>query len=79
VPTKSQPYDPGQCIRSNHGDWNACNVGSSGQGARSDRTVSRSSKPYTPDQCILNNHGDWNACNVGNSGSGDRPYRQVRV
>lgn len=27
-----QPNTPNQCIRLNHGDYNACNVGNSGRG-----------------------------------------------
>jgi hypothetical protein len=64
---------PDSCIRMNHGDYNACNVGNSGRGDRPYRPV----KVDTPNACVKRNHGDYNACNVGNSGRGDLPYRPV--
>jgi aminoglycoside phosphotransferase (APT) family kinase protein len=67
-----QPNTPNQCIRLNHGDYNACNVGNSGGGDIPYRGVAR-----TPNQCIRLNHGDYNACNVGNSGGGDLPYKPI--
>jgi hypothetical protein len=30
--TTSRPWTPNDCIRLNHGDFNACNVGNSGRG-----------------------------------------------
>jgi hypothetical protein len=68
-----KPATPNACIKLNHGDFNACNVGNSGRGDLPYRPVT--TKPYTPNDCIRINHGDYNACNVGNSGRGDLPYR----
>ena len=66
-----QPATPNSCIRLNHGDFNACNVGNSGRGDLPYRPIA------TPNSCIRLNHGDFNACNVGNSGRGDLPYRPL--
>jgi hypothetical protein len=67
-----RPYTPNQCIRLNHGDYNACNVGNSGRGDLPYQRVAN-----TPNDCIRLNHGDYNACNVGNSGRGDLPYEPI--
>jgi len=67
-----QPDTPNHCIRVNHGDYNACNVGNSGGGDLPYHRVAT-----TPDDCIRVNHGDYNACNVGNSGGGDLPYKPI--
>jgi hypothetical protein len=80
-----RPATPDSCIRSNRGDYNACNVGNRGRGDVPYRPVP-SSTPIevtapqirTPNDCIRANHGDWTGCNVGNSGRGDLPYRKVR-
>jgi roadblock/LC7 domain-containing protein len=63
-------HTPDACIRLNHGDYNACNLGNSGGGDRPYQLPS----PYTPDLCISINNGDYYACNFGNSGRGDLPY-----
>jgi hypothetical protein len=65
---------PNDCIRRNGGDWNACNVGNSGQGDPPFQIT----RPRTPNECILVNLGDFNACNVGNNGRGDLPYKPVK-
>ena len=72
TPTR-QGNAPSQCIRLNHGDYNACNVGDSGRGDLPYHHVAS-----TPDECVRLNHGDYNACNVGNSGRGDLPYKPIR-
>jgi hypothetical protein len=72
TPHRQAPKTPDQCIRLNHGDYNACNVGNSGGGDLPYHRVAS-----TPNDCIRRNHGDYNACNVGNSGGGDLPYKPV--
>ena len=52
------PNTPNQCIRLNHGDYNACNVGNSGRGDLPYHRVA-----YTPDDCIRAQRRDENAWN----------------